>query len=208
MYCDSNISSTLQYTEKMNEAFQTFCYGGEENLGDIVRAATFVRWRNQEYDETKVHYFCPSFLPKMKYIVLSATLNAEVYRKYFKKVKYPMDIFLYEEKKVRYTGKLIQYTYHSLGRKDLTKKLQVFDVARELANESIYGFITYQTFPGKDKVTNHKFLQLHFGKGTKDFFSGRISDENILRIEDMGPPPPDRVTAGRANSQGIRCLYT
>lgn len=71
--------------------------------------------------------------------------------------------FLYEEKKVRYTGKLIQYTYHSLGRKDLTKKLQVFDVAKELANESIYGFIAYQTFLGKDKVTNHNFLQLHFG---------------------------------------------
>ena len=163
LYRNSSINSTLQYTEKMNDAFQTFCCGGEENLGDLVRATTFVKWRNQEHDETMVHYFCPGFLQKMKYIVLSATLNAEVYRTYFKKVKNPMDIFVYEEKKAKYTGKLIQYTYHSLGRKDLAKKLQVFDIAKELANESIYGFITYQTFPGKDKVTNHNFLPLHFG---------------------------------------------
>ena len=163
LYRNSSINSTLQYTEKMNDAFQTFCCGGEENLGDLVRAATFVKWRNQEHDETMVHYFCPGFLPKMKYIVLSATLNAEVYRAYFKKAKYPMDIFVYEEKKAKYTGKLIQYTYHSLGRKDLAKKLQVFDMAKELANGSIYGYITYQTFPGKDKVTNHNFLPLHFG---------------------------------------------
>lgn len=163
VYCNSSISSTLQYTEKMNDAFQTFCYGGEENLGDIVRAATFVRWRNQEYDETKVHYFCPSFLPKMKYIVLSATLNADVYRAYFKKAQYPMDIFVYEEKKAKYRGKLIQCTYHSLGRKDLAKKLQVFDVAKEMSSDSIYGFITYQTFQGKDAVKDHNFLPLHFG---------------------------------------------
>lgn len=50
-------------------------------------------------------------------------------------------------------------------------------------------------------------MQQTIEKGAKDFFRGRISDENILGIEDMGPPPPDRVTAGRANSQGIRCLY-
>ena len=93
----------------------------------------------------------------------SNRLNGSLfYRTYFKKVKYPMNIFVYEEKKAQYTGRLIQYTYHSLGRKDLAKKLQVFDIAKKLANESIYGFITYQTFPGKDKITEHNFLPLHF----------------------------------------------
>lgn len=50
-------------------------------------------------------------------------------------------------------------------------------------------------------------MQQTIMKGQTSFFRGRISDENILRIDEMGPPPPGKVTAGRANSQGIRCLY-
>ena len=59
----------------------------------------------------------------MKYIILSATLNENIYRKYFEG---KMKIYSYPEKKAAYKGKLQQYTYHSLGRRDLSEKMQVF----------------------------------------------------------------------------------
>lgn len=39
------------------------------------------------------------------------------------------------------------------------------------------------------------------------FFRARISDENGIKKEEMGPPPAKKATAGRANSAGISCLY-
>lgn len=39
------------------------------------------------------------------------------------------------------------------------------------------------------------------------FFRGRISSEDGILPADMGAPPFDKATAGRANSAGIRCLY-
>lgn len=62
--------------------------------------------------------------------MLSATLNENIYQKYFQDY---MDIYMYPEKKVKYRGKLKQYTYHSLGRKDLSNKMQVFSFVKEIA---------------------------------------------------------------------------
>jgi hypothetical protein len=39
------------------------------------------------------------------------------------------------------------------------------------------------------------------------FFRGRISSEDGILPADMGAPPSDEAAAGRANSDGIRCLY-
>lgn len=44
-------------------------------------------------------------------------------------------------------------------------------------------------------------------KGDTKFYRARISDENGFKKNEMGPPPMGLITAGRANSQGIRCLY-
>ena len=51
---------------------------------------------------------CPLKLPPMKYIILSATLNHDVYREYFRG---KMEVYRYREKKAAYKGKLRQYTY-------------------------------------------------------------------------------------------------
>lgn len=46
--------------------------------------------------EDIIQYFCPLELPPMKYIILSATLNDNIYRKYFEG---KMKIYSYPEKK-------------------------------------------------------------------------------------------------------------
>ena len=51
------------------------------------------------------------------------------------------------------------------------------------------------------------FMQKVVSKGTDDFYRARISDEKGFQKSEMGPPPIGLITAGRANSQGIRCLY-
>ena len=104
------------------------------NLTDLIHAKVFVKIK--ELEETKVYYFCPPELPNLKYIILSATLNVRIYEKYFRG---SMLIRSYDEKKAEYQGKLIQYTYHSLGRGDLKKKMEVFDFACELSGKSIVG---------------------------------------------------------------------
>ena len=39
------------------------------------------------------------------------------------------------------------------------------------------------------------------------FYRCRISTEEGIPIEEMGAPPIDKTTDGRANARGIRCLY-
>lgn len=51
-----------------------------------------------------------------------------------------------------------------------------------------------------------KGLIVTIPKGTK-LFRARISNEFELSIEDMGAPPKEKATAGRANSEGISHLY-
>lgn len=63
---------------------------------------------------------------------------------------------------------------------------------------------------------NLELLKMFFGspkmqkiiaKGNTEFYRARISDGNRFKKNEMGPPPMGLITAGRANSQGIRCLY-
>ncbi|WP_332651840.1 RES family NAD+ phosphorylase [Lysinibacillus sp. 54212] len=51
-----------------------------------------------------------------------------------------------------------------------------------------------------------KGLIVKIPKGTK-LYRARISNEEELSIDNMGAPPKERATAGRANSEGIRHLY-
>jgi len=50
------------------------------------------------------------------------------------------------------------------------------------------------------------FIRKVYRKGTV-FFRGRLCSEEGFQPEEMGAPPSDKATAGRANSAGIRCLY-
>lgn len=58
------------------------------------------------------------------------------------------------------------------------------------------------------KVLNRycSFIRKVYKKGSF-FFRGRISSEDGFPVDQMGAPPSDKVTAGRANSAGISCLY-
>ena len=40
-----------------------------------------------------------------------------------------------------------------------------------------------------------------------EWYRARVGDKNGYKIEDMGPPPPEKSTAGRANPAGIPYLY-
>lgn len=95
----------------------------EGNIYGIAGAGAFVK------QDDKIDYYCPPRLPKAKYIIMSATLEEGLYRDYFP----DMWMKCYEQPPVRYKGKLVQYTYHSMSRKDLEdKNEQVKEFAENL----------------------------------------------------------------------------
>lgn len=131
------------------------------NLIDLTHAKAFVKLR--ESGETQIYYFCPPKLPKLKYIILSATLNANIYKQYFQGF---MPIRCYDEKKAKYKGKLIQYTYHSLGRGDLKKKMEVFDFICERSGKKDLGLITFKHLANERAVKDKNILAIHFGNSS------------------------------------------
>lgn len=81
------------------------------NLNELFHAGTCCK------DNDRIVYFVPSFLPKCKTIVLSATLNDRLYKRYFRDRK----IVSYNIPKARYVGKLTQYTYYPMSRRNLAE---------------------------------------------------------------------------------------
>lgn len=137
------------------------CFGEDDNINDLLYAKVFVRLKNRYTGNEEIKYFCPQKLPPLKYIVLSATLNEKIYRAYFES-----DVYMYTEKKAAYKGKVVQYTYHSLGRNDLSDKRQVFLFAKELAGNPGLEIITFkesQILPGLSDMNSKG---LHFGNTT------------------------------------------
>ncbi len=133
-----------------------------DNLNDLIYAGVYVRMKDEESGEETVRYFCPLDMPEMKYIVLSATVNYEIYRRYFAG---RMEVYAYPEKKAAYRGHLEQYTYHSLGRKDLSDKAQVFSVAKEMAGNPELETITFKKFE-EDWGRPLNAAGIHFGNST------------------------------------------
>ena len=103
-------------------------------------------------------------LPRVKYIVLSATLNAEVYAAYFKDRK----IVEYEQVLCKYTGELIQYTYHSLWRDDLAKKQCIYDFISDMTNKKDIIKISFKSEDEKHRMNSRN---IHYGNaiGINDF---------------------------------------
>ncbi len=134
----------------------------DDNFNDLLYAETFVRKKDEDSGEDVVKYFCPLIMPGMKYIVLSATFDDEIYKRYFKG---QMEVYTYPEKKARYKGKLYQYTYHSLGRKDLEDKKQVFSIAKKIAGIPKLEVITFKKFE-EDEVGDLNSAGIHFGNST------------------------------------------
>ena len=86
----------------------------EGNVNDMVYAGSYV------VDENGVYSYLRRYrLKDAKYIVLSATLDAQIYKDFFGGEK---EVREYEFLQTEYIGHVHQYTYHSLGRKDLGEK--------------------------------------------------------------------------------------
>lgn len=65
-----------------------------------------------------IYYFIPQMLPAGKYIILSATLKKEIYELYFRN----HSVYQCWNQESLYKGKLVQYTAHSLSRRDCVEK--------------------------------------------------------------------------------------
>ena len=63
-----------------------------------------------------------------------------------------MEVYNYQEKKAAYKGSLQQYTYHSLGRKDLSDKLQVFSFARNMGRNQNLEIISFKKFENRQEI--------------------------------------------------------
>lgn len=128
-----------------------------DNINDLLCAGAFVREAGKAGEgQTRAYYLCVDRLPPVKHIVLSATLNGEIYRRYFSDRR----IHEYPVVSAAYKGKLKQYTFHSMGRSDLKKKMKVFDIARKIAGDLDISVISFECM---GKLND---LNLHFGNAT------------------------------------------
>lgn len=100
------------------------------------------------------HYLCIYTLPKMKYLVLSATYDTKIYEDYFKN----MDIIEYPGNSVKYKGKLIQFTHHTLGRRSLQKNQEIYDYIHRITDNSDIDIISFKI---EEKARNR--CDLHYG---------------------------------------------
>ncbi len=81
----------------------------EGALPDLLSSDTF----HVNTEEKKIDYFSALLLPDVKITVVSATLNEKLYRDFCHK----KNISFLEIEEVKYTGKLKQYTAHSVSRR-------------------------------------------------------------------------------------------
>lgn len=116
-----------------------------------------------------VYYFYPSVLPRGKLIVVSATADAELYRKYFK----GREIIECSYKKAKYLGKLVQFSAYSMSRQCIQnhkEKLKAY--LQPLQKE--YQLITFMKY--ENELNG---LGLHFGNAEGvDVLSG----ENVMVV--------------------------
>ena len=121
------------------------------NANDLPNACAYML-DNDNY----FYYFCYSRLPDLKYIVLSATINEKLYRDYFK----GKSIYTYNSSNVKYKGKLIQYTAHSLGRSDIKRHPDVFEKVNQIARDTEIIPISFKQC-NENQVLNN--FDMHFG---------------------------------------------
>ncbi len=138
----------------------------DNDLNDLRNAVSFVK--KEENGETIVLYFCPPKLHEgLKYVVLSATLDEDIYSLFFKN----MEITIYEQIKAEYIGKIEQYAYHSMSRANLKDKLEVFDFVREISGNEEIPIITFVKYEYLAKGYNKG---IHFGNEMGiNYFKGK-----------------------------------
>ncbi|MCD8117943.1 MAG: DEAD/DEAH box helicase family protein [Lachnospiraceae bacterium] len=118
--------SCIPLSEEMIQKNDLSFYGGDD-INDIAKAGAFAIL--SEDGGKFVHYFTPEYLPKYKMIILSATLNEQIYRDYFS----DRTVIMHPALDAKYEGKVVQFTYYSLGRSQMAlKKDEVFKLAKSL----------------------------------------------------------------------------
>ncbi len=119
------------------------------------------------YINDTIEFFVPQQLPDRKIIIMSATLDEEMYRTYF----YDRKCVFYDVPAAQYQGKLIQYTKYSMSRmciQELGQKMdgvnRLLDRLKEIAEGEEYG-ISFKIY---DRQLETSF---HFGNtaGTNQF---------------------------------------
>ena len=130
------------------------------NFNDLYQARAYVCHKLPGEDKKIYQYFCPSCLRCKKAIILSATLNTVIYKRYFRS----LPIITYSEKIAAYKGRVEQYSYYSLGRRDLGEKMKAFAFAGAFFSGDIPGLITFKKYTSNIKVKKD-FVStgLHFG---------------------------------------------
>lgn len=107
------------------------------NVNELSCAGSYIK------ENGRIRYFCPTMLPKGKYIVLSATLEPELYQKYFP--GWYVKDFPY--RRARYTGRLKQLTAHSMSRQYIQDHMdQIREIQRLFGGEkrNVITFLKYE----------------------------------------------------------------
>ena len=138
----------------------------ELNIDDNVNSFTNATVCYKRGDD--LYYFYPSTLPESKLIVLSATVDAELYRKYFKR-----NIIVCAYKKAKYRGKLIQMSAYSMSRQCMQDNKEKLNTYLQSLQEK-YQIITFMKYEKE-----FSSLGLHFGNAEGvDALSGK----NVLVV--------------------------
>lgn len=122
-----------------------------------------------EENTQEIRYFNPMEIPKVKTIVLSATLNEKIWKDFCKNRRVRMK----EVGTVQYRGKLMQFTYHSMSRECIRK------LDGQKVKEVIKGITGV---PEEQIITFKKFMdesEIHFGK-TEGF--DKLKGKNLAII--------------------------
>ena len=139
-----------------------------ERFGDLVVLLGSQVFYYEEKTQD-IRYFNPMEIPKVKTIVLSATLNEKIWKDFCKNRRVRMN----EVGTVRYKGKLMQFTYYSMSRECIRKLdgQKVKEAIKEITGVPEEQIITFKKFMDKSEI--------HFGK-TEGF--DKLKGKNLAII--------------------------
>lgn len=149
-------------------AIDEFSYISEEKMDEVGIGGDInglFRAGSYYVSDDKVSYFVPKQLSKQKIIIMSATLNVNMYKSYFKDrevTNHPVPLAKYE-------GELVQYSFYSMSRKNMEElKDKGWDTNRIIDKiiDSVGGRIDYGiSFKANDRILKEKFNSepMHFG---------------------------------------------
>lgn len=84
-------------------------------------------------DDKTVYFLNEKFLPETKMIIMSATVDAELYRQLYRY----RTIHFYECRKAQYMGKVVQYTDHSYSRFFFNENEKIIDELRKRTENQV-----------------------------------------------------------------------